>query len=183
MEYELRISDAGAPAAGRGAVRRAAAPRRPARRLASGGRERFLAEKRPWVERQLARQVPRLALPALSEREGRRRARALATELCEREAPRLGVRYGRIRIADAAQPLRLVLGAGDALLQLAARARAAEAVFDYVAVHELCHLREANHSPRFWALVEAARPDYRAPARAGCASTAPSCSRTGLRPR
>ena len=35
-------------------------------------------------------------------------------------------------------------------------------VFEYVLIHELAHLVELNHSPRFWRLVEYAAPDFRA---------------------
>jgi predicted metal-dependent hydrolase len=35
-------------------------------------------------------------------------------------------------------------------------------VRDYVLLHELMHLRQANHSKRFWRLVAAACPDYQA---------------------
>ena len=34
-------------------------------------------------------------------------------------------------------------------------------VLEYVCIHELAHLKEMSHSPRFWALVEEAMPDYR----------------------
>jgi predicted metal-dependent hydrolase len=36
------------------------------------------------------------------------------------------------------------------------------AVIDYVVAHELSHLRELNHSPRFWATVASVLPDYEA---------------------
>lgn len=39
--------------------------------------------------------------------------------------------------------------------------KASLACIDYVIVHELCHLQEFNHSPRFYALMDAAMPDWR----------------------
>jgi predicted metal-dependent hydrolase len=37
---------------------------------------------------------------------------------------------------------------------------------DYVIAHELAHLREMNHSPRFWATVQAVFPEFEAARRA-----------------
>lgn len=36
-------------------------------------------------------------------------------------------------------------------------------VLEYVVVHELCHIREKNHSQSFWALVAWHLPDYQQP--------------------
>ena len=35
-------------------------------------------------------------------------------------------------------------------------------IIDYVVAHELAHVREMNHSPRFWAIVEQLYPEYKA---------------------
>lgn len=34
-------------------------------------------------------------------------------------------------------------------------------VIDYVVVHELCHIGQMNHSPKFWSLVSQTTPDYK----------------------
>lgn len=40
-----------------------------------------------------------------------------------------------------------------------------EEVLDYVVWHEACHLVHLDHSPAFWGLLGAHRPDYRRPQR------------------
>ena len=42
---------------------------------------------------------------------------------------------------------------------------APERVLDYVVWHEVCHLEVADHSPRFWGLLESRLPGWREPAR------------------
>lgn len=39
--------------------------------------------------------------------------------------------------------------------------RCPEEAIDLVVVHELCHIREKNHGPRFYALLEQYLPDYK----------------------
>lgn len=37
----------------------------------------------------------------------------------------------------------------------------APALIDYVIVHELAHIKEMNHSPKFWVIVQSILPDYK----------------------
>ena len=39
-------------------------------------------------------------------------------------------------------------------------------LLDYLVIHELAHIKEKNHGPNFWALVESILPDYQEKRRA-----------------
>lgn len=94
----------------------------------------------------------------------RRWYRAVARPLFEERVTELNqiTRYPwkRIRIAD--QKTRWGSCSTSGTLSFNWKLLSAPAdVLDYVVLHELAHIKEPNHSPRFWALVEAACPRYR----------------------
>ena len=88
-----------------------------------------------------------------------RQARRLFTARLDHFAPQLGVRWQRLTLSSART--RWGSASADGSIRLNWRLiHMSEALIDYVAVHELAHLREMNHSPRFWDHVEAVLPDY-----------------------
>ena len=123
--------------------------------------EAFLESKRSWIEKHLSRTVPSLpplteeeitALMAAAKEDLPRRAVRLAT-LAGVSVNRVTIRCQRTRWGSCSAKGNINL---NCLLMLCP-----EEVRDYVVLHELCHRREMNHSPRFWAEVERVMPDYR----------------------
>jgi len=118
---------------------------------------------RAWLERQLAKPVePRLGLEQLrlTEKQGRVEARARIALLAQSEAAALGVAYSRLTLRD--QVTRWGSCSSKGALSFNWRlVLAPHDVLDYVVVHEVCHLVELNHGPRFWKLLERRRPRYR----------------------
>jgi predicted metal-dependent hydrolase len=91
----------------------------------------------------------------------KKQARAVLTERVEFYARKYGFDVEKVRISSA----RTRWGSCSAKKTLSFTWRLVMAppdVIDYVVVHELCHLRELNHSRAFWAQVEAILPGYKA---------------------
>jgi predicted metal-dependent hydrolase len=75
-------------------------------------------------------------------------------------APRIGVREPQLRLSNARTQWGSCNAHGRVLLNWRL-VHAPLRLVDYVVAHELAHMRELNHSRRFWAVVESAYPDYR----------------------
>jgi predicted metal-dependent hydrolase len=86
-------------------------------------------------------------------------AKRVFTERLEVYAVRLGVNYSSMALSSAGT--RWGSCTVDGSIRLNWRLiHFSLPLIDYVVAHELAHLREMNHSPRFWATVESVYPDY-----------------------
>ncbi len=107
----------------------------------------------PASERE--RQVRELVISWLGER-----ALEDARSFVDLHAPRLGARPSALRIGNQ-KTLWGSCSPRDVISLNWRLVAAPPPVFEYVVVHELCHLRERNHGAGFWRLVGELMPDYR----------------------
>ncbi len=133
--------------------------------------EAFLQEKQDWIERKQEERKDRRkaqkdrqeAMEHWSEsdyQKARELARIVLTQKAGLYASVMKVTYGRISIRD--QKTRWGSCSAKGNLNFNWRLiLAPEEIQDYVVVHELAHLKEMNHSPKFWQIVETVIPDYR----------------------
>lgn len=100
-----------------------------------------------------------VAIEELVESWYRYAARTLLPEHVDCYAAELGVQRGRIAIKDTRSRWGSCSSKGN--LNFSWRLLLApEAVMRYVVAHEVAHLMELNHSPRFWATVARLDPHY-----------------------
>lgn len=122
-------------------------------RKASSGPVR-LAESVFWAPGE----TPRQRLEAVMEWMERRSRQTIRAKVAK-WAPELRVRPKRVSIRD--QVSRWGSCSVDGSLSFNWRlVMAPPAVLEYIVIHELAHIREHNHSKRFWNLVARFCPDY-----------------------
>lgn len=127
--------------------------------------DEFLRAKSAWIVSRINnfKNTPISPLNLLTRRDylnAREKARALVIERLEYFNSIYNFKYGVVNIRDQKSRWGSCSRQGNLnfnfrLLFLPS------AVSDYVIVHELCHLKEFNHSSSFWKLVEQTIPDFR----------------------
>lgn len=123
----------------------------------------FLEKHRSWIEKHTV-QHPLPTLPNFSSEEVRQlanRALALIPPRVKYWAEQMGISYGRITIRNQKTRWGSCSSVGNLNFNCTLVLAPPE-VMDYVIIHELCHRKQMNHSPKFWAEVERFCPDHKA---------------------
>ena len=127
--------------------------------------DKMLHKHRLWIAKRIAAEEKRLEVDSKLTpsvvRELKKDAKIYFKEKIEQYSSVMGVSYRGIKITSAERRFGSCSSKGNIcfsyrLMLYPAAAR------EYVVVHELAHLREMNHSKRFYAIVEGVMPDWRA---------------------
>lgn len=130
---------------------------------------KFVEEKQNWIKKHLVQMYfkaeenkKQKKEPALTNADIEKlcqKALSVIPDKVKYYAEIMGVTYGRITIRNQKTRWGSCSSKGNlnfnCLLMLMP-----DRVLDYVVVHELCHLRQMNHSKKFWKEVERYMPDY-----------------------
>jgi len=126
----------------------------------------FLNQKSEWIEKHLLKvqehqqqmsQIKPLTMEEIHELADQ--ALEVIPKRVAYFAPLVGVTYGRITIRNQKSRWGSCSSKGNLNFNCLLMLMLPE-VLDYVVVHELCHRKEMNHSPQFWAEVRKVLPDY-----------------------
>ena len=133
------------------------------RRMTDRAIREFVASKESWLREKLRKYENHPLLPTLTEPELENLKTLAKADLAARVrhfAPLAGVSFGRITIRAQKSRWGSCSAQGNLNFNCLLMLSPPE-IRDYVVIHELCHRKEMNHSPRFWAEVARICPDYR----------------------
>ena len=127
--------------------------------------DQFVASKAQWIAGKqalvLAREQEKIKLDPALELQCRAQAKEILPSKVAHYESLMDVASAQVKISGAKTRWGSCSSKGN--LNFSWRLMLADDnLIDYVVVHELAHLREMNHSPRFWAVVAQVMPDYKA---------------------
>ena len=116
-----------------------------------------------WIEKSVEKTKnapPPEEISAEEEKALRKKAKLVLRGKTQYYSELMGLKCGRITITGAKTRFGSCSSKGNISYSFRLMKYPEDAI-DYVVVHELAHLLELNHSPKFWAIVASVFPDYK----------------------
>ena len=122
--------------------------------------QEFINKKSKWIYENIKRCEQKTKVEEIIEAKDVERLKKIIEKSIQKYSKILEVMPNKVRIKD----IKYAWGSCSSKKNITINLKLAkkdEKAIEYVVLHEMCHLKEMNHSNNFWELVEKNMPNYK----------------------
>lgn len=122
--------------------------------------QEFVHKKSKWIYEKVKQYNAKEKIEEKIELEDVERLKNIVEKNIKKYSEIIGIAPNKVRIKDIKYAWGSCSNSKNITINLKL-AKKEERLIEYVVLHEMCHLREMNHSKKFWQLVENNMEDYK----------------------
>ncbi len=120
----------------------------------------FINKKANWIYKNIKKEREKIKIEEKIEQEDLVRLQWIVKNSIEKYSKLLNIKPNKVKIKDIKYAWGSCSIKKNITINQKLAAKDAKTI-EYVVLHEMCHIKQMNHSKKFWSLVEKYMPDYK----------------------